>query len=152
MPVSKATATAIMRDLAGRGVGTVSFADSPAGIIIVGDVTGLGLGAHGIHIHETGKCESPFTSAGGHFNPAAHKHGYKNPAGAHAGDLPNINTPAAGHLHFEFLLANATLKGKGGILDGDGAAIVIHGAGDDYMTDPSGDSGGRIACGVITAK
>jgi superoxide dismutase, Cu-Zn family len=148
-PVPPTTASAVIRDLAGRTVGTVNFADSHAGVIVTGDVTGVGLGAHGIHIHETGKCESPFTSAGNHFNPTGRKHGFKSADGPHLGDLPNIDTPAAGKLKFEFLLPGVTLKGPHGMLDADGASIIIHGSRDDYASDPSGGSGGRIACGVI---
>lgn len=145
-----AHATAVIRDGAGGRVGEVTFTDSYAGVIVVGTLNGVGLGAHGIHIHEFGKCEAPFTSAGGHFNPDNHKHGFSNPAGPHLGDLPNVNTPAAGTLKFEFVLPGVTLKGRNALLDADGASIVVHAAHDDYTTDPSGNSGGRIACGVIT--
>lgn len=147
-----ATATATLRDGAGTMVGTVTLSDSYSGVIVVGTVSGLGLGAHGIHIHEIGKCDAPFTSAGGHFNPEHRKHGYRNPDGPHLGDMPNIDTPPAGAHKFEFLVPGVTLKGSNAILDGDGAAIVIHAARDDYMGDPSGNSGGRIACGVLTAR
>ena len=143
------TATATLRDLAGGRVGTVTFTDSYTGVLVSGTVSGLGLGAHGIHIHEVGRCEAPFTSAGAHFNPEHRQHGFKNPQGSHLGDMPNIDTPAAGPLKFEFLLPGVTIKGNNALLDGDGAAIVVHGARDDYLTDPAGNSGGRIACGVI---
>ncbi len=143
-------ATANVRDGAGRHVGDVTFTDSYAGVIVVGTISGLGLGAHGIHIHEFGKCQAPFTTAGGHFNPDHRQHGFSNPAGPHLGDLPNVDTPAAGPLKFEFVLPNVTLKGKNALLDADGASIVVHSARDDYVTDPSGNSGARIACGVIT--
>jgi Cu-Zn family superoxide dismutase len=146
----KAHATAVLHDLAGRRVGDVSFTDSYAGVIIVGTLNGVGLGAHAIHIHEFGKCQPPFTSAGGHFNPDHREHGFSNPLGHHLGDLPNVDTPAAGTLKFEFVLPNVTLEGKNRLLDADGAAIVVHSSHDDYTTDPSGNSGGRIACGVIT--
>jgi Cu-Zn family superoxide dismutase len=149
-PMQIAHATATIRDGAGRRVGDVTFTDSYAGVIVVGTISGLGLGAHGIHIHEFGKCQTPFTTAGGHFNPDHHQHGYSNPAGPHLGDMPNVDTPAAGPLKFEFVLPNVTLKGRNALLDADGAAIVVHAARDDYATDPAGDSGGRIACGVIT--
>jgi superoxide dismutase, Cu-Zn family len=146
------TATATLRDLAGARVGTVTFTDSYTGVLISGTVTGLGLGAHGIHIHETGKCVPPFTTAGEHFNPEHRRHGFKNPEGSHLGDMPNVDTPAAGQLKFEFLLPGVTIKGTNALLDGDGAAIVIHSARDDYLTDPSGNSGSRIACGVIVGS
>ena len=151
-PRQALTATATLRDLAGSRVGSVTFTDSYAGILVMGNTKGLGLGAHAIHIHEFGKCQAPFTTAGNHLNPAGKHHGFLNADGPHLGDLPNIDTPAAGSLRFEFLIAGASLKGSNAILDGDGAAIVIHGSRDDYYTDPSGDSGARIACGVIALK
>jgi Cu-Zn family superoxide dismutase len=130
----------------------VTFSDAYGGVLIAGNITGLGLGAHAIHIHETGKCQPPFTTADAHFNPTGKRHGFLNPDGAHLGDLPNIDTPPAGKLRFEFILSGATLRGAVAILDADGAAIVIHGSRDNYHTDPSGDSGSRIACGVIVLK
>ncbi len=147
-----ATASAILRDLAGARVGTVTFTDAYGGVIIAGNLTGLGLGAHAIHIHETGKCDPPFTTAGVHFNPGGKHHGFLNPDGPHLGDLPNIDTPAAGKLRFEFMLPGATIRGTNALLDADGAAIVIHGSRDNYRTDPTGDSGARIACGIIVLK
>jgi Cu-Zn family superoxide dismutase len=149
---STVTATASLRDQSGRQVGSVTLTDSYAGVLLVGTITGIGIGAHGIHIHETGRCEPPFTSAGGHFNPDKRKHGFKNPDGHHGGDLTNIDAPASGPLKFELLAPGVTLTGSNRLLDADGAAIVVHGAGDDYSTDPAGNSGSRIVCGVITAR
>jgi Cu-Zn family superoxide dismutase len=146
------SATATIRDLSGVRVGTATFTDTYAGVLVVGSVTGLGLGAHGIHIHGAGKCDPPFTSAGAHFNPLGKQHGFENPNGPHLGDMPNVDTPASGTLRFEVLMAGVTLKGANRLLDASGAAIVIHSARDDYKTDPSGDSGSRIACGVIVAR
>lgn len=151
-PRSTATASATLRDLAGARVGTVTFTDAYGGVIIAGNITGLGLGAHAIHIHESGKCLAPFTTTGSHFNVTNKHHGFLNPDGPHLGDLPNIDTPAAGKLRFEFVLPGATLRGANAMLDGDGASIVIHGSRDNYYSDPSGDSGSRIACGVIVLK
>jgi Cu-Zn family superoxide dismutase len=151
-PVAPSTATAGVLDLAGRRAGTVTFTDSYAGVLISGTLFGLGLGAHAVHIHEVGRCESPFTSAGGHFNPQHRQHGFLNERGPHLGDLPNVYLPAAGQLRFEFLLPGVTLRGANGLLDADGASIVVHSERDDYATDPSGDSGGRIACGVIVGR
>jgi Cu-Zn family superoxide dismutase len=145
-------ASAVLRDLTGRRVGTATFTDTYTGVLVSADLMGLGLGAHGIHIHEVGKCEAPFTTAGGHFNPEHRHHGFLNPNGSHLGDMPNIDTPAAGQLRFEFLLPGVTLKGANALLDADGASIVVHSGRDDYSTDPSGNSGSRIACGVIAAK
>ena len=84
-----------------------------------------------------------------HFNPAEHKHGLENPAGPHAGDMPNLHVPGDGKLSIEVLNQAVTLSGKSALLDGDGAALVIHAAADDYRTDPAGNAGDRIACGVI---
>ena len=145
-------ASAVVRDLTGRRVGTATFTDTYTGVLVSADLMGLGLGAHGIHIHEVGKCEPPFTTAGGHFNPEHRHHGFLNPNGSHLGDMPNIDTPAAGQLRFEFLLPGVTLKGANALLDADGASIVVHSGRDDYSTDPSGNSGSRIACGAIVAK
>lgn len=149
-PAYSTTATATMRDLAGGRVGTMTLTDTYAGLLIRGTVSELGLGAHAIHIHSVGRCEGTFATAGPHFNPEGHQHGFKNPNGPHLGDLPNIDTPASGRLTFEFLLPYVTLRGKNAIMDGDGATIIIHAAKDDYVTDPAGDSGARAACGVIT--
>jgi len=149
---STTTATATLHDATGRQVGTATFSDSYAGVLIVGTVSNIGLGGHGIHVHETGRCEPPFATAGGHFNPEHRHHGFKNPDGHHAGDLPNIDAPASGQVKFELLLPGVTLTGVNQLLDADGAALVIHSSTDDYTTDPAGNSGSRIACGVITAR
>ena len=149
-PLPGTSASAIIRDLSGVRVGTATLTDTYAGILIVGSVVNLGLGAHGMHVHGVGKCVPPFSTAGGHFNPLGKEHGFENPNGPHLGDLPNLDTPAAGALRFEVLLPGVTLEGTNALLDADGAAIVIHSARDDYKTDPAGDSGARIACGVIT--
>ena len=112
------------------------------------DASGLTRGVHGVHIHETGKCEGPaFASAGAHWNPTMKMHGRDNPMGAHEGDLPNlmIGTDGRGSISIDVPGTSAQL------LDADGAAVVIHADPDDYKTDPSGNSGGRIACGVLTA-
>jgi Cu-Zn family superoxide dismutase len=150
VPAVFATATAVLRDINGRQVGRVLLRDSYAGVLVEGTVSDLGLGAHGFHIHAIGKCEPPFTSAGGHFNPSNRQHGFLNQHGPHLGDMPNISTPAAGTLKFEFRVPGVTLKGGNALLDADGAAIVVHASRDDYRTDPAGDAGARMACGVIT--
>jgi Cu-Zn family superoxide dismutase len=145
-------ASATLHDLAGARVGTVTFTDSYSGLLVAGEVSGLGLGGHAIHLHAVGKCEPPFTTAGAHFNPLDKHHGYRNADGPHLGDMPNIDTPAAGRLRFEFLVPGVTLKGENALLDADGASIVVHSSRDDYVSDPAGNSGSRIACGVITAR
>src|SRR3954464_3351449 len=113
-PAIPAQATATVMDAAGNRIGTVSFNDTPAGLLVNGTVSGLGLGPHGIHLHAVGVCDAPFTSAGGHFNPTSAKHGFRNPAGHHMGDMPNIVTPAAGALTFQFIVTGVTLTGTGG--------------------------------------
>jgi len=147
----RAQATATINDVSNTRIGSANFADTPAGLLVSGTVTGLGIGAHGVHLHTIGSCQAPaFTSAGGHFNPGRKQHGYKNPSGHHAGDLPNIIAPPAGAHSFQFLVEGVKLTGNDGLLDADGAALVIHSSEDDYLTDPTGNSGGRLACGVIT--
>jgi superoxide dismutase, Cu-Zn family len=144
-------ATASLIDAASKKVGSVDFTDTPSGLLVIGSVSGLGIGPHGIHLHSVGVCEpSGFGSAGAHFNPEGVKHGFRNPAGHHAGDMPNIVTQAAGSHGFQFIVPGVRLTGPDGLLDADGASIVIHSTADDYMTDPSGNSGARLACGVIT--
>ena len=108
-------------------------------------------GEHAFHVHAVGKCEPPFTTAGGHFNPGNKKHGMEAAEGAHAGDMPNLHVPASGELVIE--VANPAIslvKGQpGSVFDADGSAIVIHAGADDYKSDPAGNAGGRIVCGVI---
>ncbi len=117
-------------------------------------VTGIGLpqGAHGTHIHMVGRCDAPdFASAGSHWNPTGAQHGKDNPQGAHAGDLPNLLIGTDGQGSFSVDLHGAKLTGPGGLLDEDGAALVVHASPDDFKTDPTGNSGGRIACGAFSA-
>jgi Cu-Zn family superoxide dismutase len=117
-------------------------------------ISGLPPGEHAFHIHETGRCEPPFDSAGGHFNPAGKKHGLLAPEGKHAGDLPNLHVPADGALKLEVLATEVMLAAgsANSLLDSDGAALVVHRDADDYRTDPAGAAGPRIACGVIEAE
>jgi len=147
------SAAATLRDTSGASVGTIALAETGSGMLLSGSLTGISPGIHGIHIHTVGRCDTPgFTSAGGHFNPEQKRHGFRNPAGAHAGDLTNISVPPGGTLTFDLLLPHATLRGTNALLDADGSAIVIHAGADDYSTDPAGSSGSRIACGVIVAQ
>ncbi|MEZ5828443.1 MAG: superoxide dismutase family protein [Hyphomicrobiales bacterium] len=142
-------ATAVLIDPDGNEVGTVTLFEAPSGVLLDVDLTAVPPGDHAFHIHETGKCEAPdFKSAGGHFNPEEDKHGLLNKAGPHAGDMPNIHVPETGKLRIEIL--NQRIDLNDGLLDDDGSAIVIHEGPDDYITDPAGDAGPRIACGVIT--
>lgn len=149
------TATAPIVDLNGKSLGTLTLTEMDGGVHITGELSGLPGGEHGIHIHETGTCDAAakFKSAGAHFEPAAHKHGSENPEGPHAGDLPNVSVAAeGGGASVDVMNASVTLsEGESSLLDADGSAIVIHADPDDYQTDPSGNSGERIACGVVSA-
>ncbi len=117
-------------------------------------VEGLAPGTYAIHLHAIGKCEGPkFTSAGGHFNPTMAMHGKDNPMGPHLGDLPNIVVGPGGTGSVDFTVAGlALIGGTAPLLDVDGAAVVVHAGPDDYKTDPSGNSGDRIACGALAAR
>lgn len=152
-PVAPApyTANADLRNAAGLAVGTASATQVGSDIRVRVDGTNLPMGAHGIHVHMMGVCTPPgFESAGGHWNPTGHKHGKDNPAGMHKGDLPNILIGADGRGTLEYTLPNALVAGStAAMLDTDGAALVIHANADDNRTDPSGNSGGRIACGAF---
>ena len=140
----------VLKDRQGRSVGTVTVTETPHGLLVRGGVEGLPPGTHAIHFHETGKCEAPFTTAGAHFNPAHKAHGLLSPAGPHGGDLPNLVVPASGKLDFELFAPGLSLaSGPGAVLDADGTALVIHAKADDYTSQPAGDSGDRIACGVL---
>jgi Cu-Zn family superoxide dismutase len=127
---------------------------SANGIRIRIQATRLPPGSYGVHVHAVGRCEGPgFETAGPHWNPAGRQHGSLNPAGPHLGDLPNLEVDARGVGRLEFLMPGATLRGGDHpLLDADGAAIVIHANRDDLRTDPSGNSGARIACGMLGAR
>ena len=136
---------------AGQSVGTVTAWETEGGVGLRLQAAGLPHGVHGIHVHAVGRCEGPkFESAGPHWNPASRKHGLSNPAGPHGGDLPNVTVAANGTLSATLTVAAASLSaGPGSLLDADGAALVLHAAADDNVTDPSGNSGDRIACAVL---
>lgn len=145
-----ATASTTLKDADGKGVGTATLTETPNGILIALDLTGIAAGTRAFHVHAVGKCEGPdFKSAGPHFNPDGAKHGIMSEHGPHAGDMPNLEIPADGKLQVEVLNTLIRLKGENAVLDEDGAAIVVHAKADDYKTDPAGDAGDRIACGVI---
>ncbi|MGA7623561.1 MAG: superoxide dismutase family protein [Candidatus Acidiferrales bacterium] len=136
---------------AGQKIGSASFVPSEGGVRVNVDVSQLPPGPHGIHIHAAGKCEGPdFKTAGPHFNPANKEHGRDNPEGPHNGDLPNLEVGAEGHANTSMLDTNVTLgDGPTSLFQPGGTSIVIHANLDDYKTDPAGNSGARIACGVI---
>lgn len=131
--------------------GEVIVAQGDNGLLVNIKAQGMSPGAHGVHIHEFGKCEGPdFKSAGGHWNPGGKQHGFDNPQGAHAGDFFNLDIGADGTGALEAMIPGAKLKdGDYALLDADGAAFVVHEGPDDLKTDPSGESGGRLACGVF---
>lgn len=146
------TAGADLANGQGQKVGSAELAETPAGVKIAVAVSGLSPGLHGFHIHAVGKCEGPdFKTAGGHFNPYGKKHGLKNPEGAHAGDMQNLEVGADGSGKAEVLDKQVTLgEGANSLFHEGGTAIVIHASPDDDMTDPAGNAGARIACGIVT--
>lgn len=130
-------------------VGSVGVWQTSGGVGLRINASGLPHGVHGIHVHSVGRCDGPkFESAGPHWNPANRKHGLSNPAGPHAGDIPNVTVSANGVLSTTVTVSGASL-GAGGMADADGAALVLHASADDNVTDPSGNSGDRIACAVL---
>ena len=148
---SAQNAKTTLKNAEGKDVGTAALTQTPAGVLIKLSLKGVPAGEHAFHIHGVGKCEPPFTSAGGHFNPDKKKHGVMAPDGAHAGDMPNLHIPANGELVVEVLNAAVTLdKGKANSLLGpEGTSLIIHAGKDDYKSDPTGEAGGRIACGLV---
>jgi Cu-Zn family superoxide dismutase len=145
------TAKAVLKDAKGEDVGSVSLTQTSAGVLLQLSLRGVPAGEHAFHIHAVGKCEPPsFDSAGGHFNPGNAHHGMMSGPG-HAGDMPNLHVPASGAIDLEVLNAAITLdKDKpNSVFRPGGTAIVIHAGKDDYVSDPAGNAGGRIVCGLI---
>ncbi len=141
-------AQATMMNASGESVGNVALRATPHGTLLHATLRNLPPGTHAFHVHAVGTCEPPFKSAGGHFNPSGSKHGIMSAEGLHAGDMPNIHVHQSGAIEIEILNTHLVLDGA--LFDEDGAAIVIHEGPDDYVSDPAGAAGPRIACGVIT--
>jgi Cu-Zn family superoxide dismutase len=151
---SEPLATAQLIDREGREVGKVTFRETATnGLLVTVSLVagGLPAGQHAFHIHEKGSCAPNFQAAGDHFNPEGHQHGVLAADGPHAGDLPNLHIPASGDYVVEMVASRLSLGGRkpGNLLDEDGSAVVIHAKPDDHKSQPSGDAGDRIACGVV---
>ena len=133
-------------DANGQPAGDALLYSAAAGIRVVANLPDLPEGQHGFHVHAVGSCQPPsFESAGSHHNPTNRQHGLQNPNGPHAGDMPNVG----GRMPVTFVVEGLAVTGPNGIFDADGSAIVVHADADDMKTDPSGNSGARIRCGVI---
>ncbi len=144
---SAPVAIAQLRTAAGTDVGRATARQAKGGLRLTVDVTGMPPGEHGAHIHAVGRCDpTDFMTAGGHWNPGATKHGLLNPAGPHEGDLPNLIVGTDGRGTLGVTIKGATMAS---LLDSDGSAIIVHAARDDQTSDPSGNSGVRLACGVF---
>lgn len=144
--------TADLRDAQGRIRARATAEVSGDSLRVRVEAVAMSAGAYGAHLHAVGRCDAPgFETAGPHWNPTGEMHGKDNPRGMHKGDLPNLLVGTDGRGSFEYTIPNAGLSGMlpNRLIDGDGAAVVIHEKADDFRTDPSGNSGGRIACGVL---
>ena len=147
---NRARAEAALFDAAGTLSGRAIISETQDGLWLDVTASGITPGAHGLHVHAVGRCDAPdFATAGPHWNPTAHEHGRKNPKGTHLGDAPNLIADMEGKGRLKSWLSASALSA---LLDADGAAVVIHADPDDEMTDPSGKSGKRILCGVLTAR
>lgn len=140
----------ILANASQASVGTVQIVQGNDGPEVSVSVSSMQPGTYGIHLHAIGRCDAPdFTSAGPHWNPTSRQHGRLNPQGTHHGDLPNLLVAQNGSGMLKAPLVGS-VTGEGGLFDADGAAIVLHARADDERTDPSGNSGDRIACAVLS--
>lgn len=145
------SASATLKDKDGKEVGQVALTRTEEGVLMNLTLTDVAPGEHAFHVHAVGKCEAPdFKSAGPHFNPDQTKHGVMNAEGPHSGDMPNLHVPDSGKLELEILNTLVSLDADAALLDDDGSALIVHATADDYKTDPAGNAGDRIACGVVT--
>lgn len=151
VPPAANDAQADVRKDDGTTVARATASDENGGVRVRVEAAGLEAGTYGVHVHAVGRCDPPgFESAGPHWNPTERQHGAQNPQGPHLGDLPNLQVGSDGSGSLEFVINRATLGGRANaMLDGDGAALLVHAGPDDYRTDPSGNSGARIACGLF---
>jgi Cu-Zn family superoxide dismutase len=135
----------------GEKIGMATITPAAGGVSIDFKLSQLPPGTHALHIHTTGRCDTPnFMSAGGHFNPAMKQHGKDNPMGSHAGDLPNFVVDASGNASGTVTATGVTLaEGNNSLFHTGGTALMVHAGADDYKTDPTGNAGARLACGII---
>ncbi|BDC55187.1 superoxide dismutase family protein [Bacillus altitudinis] len=151
----QAPVTTSLINESGQKIGSIEIRESSEnGLDLHVKAKGLPPGPHGFHIHETGICETPdFETAGAHFNPTHREHGFDNPKGHHAGDMPNLEVGADGQIDVVVNVPDVTLKGgPNQLIDQNGRSFIIHAEADDYLSNPSGNSGKRIACGAITKE
>lgn len=150
-PAQPSTLEVIFVDNEGREIGTAALTEASAGGVLIDvEIDALPSGEHGFHIHESGRCEGDFSSAGGHYNPTGGEHGYLAGQAAHAGDMPNQFVGENGKLRAHVFNPKVSFSGgEAPLLDDDGSALVVHANADDYRSQPSGDAGSRIACAVI---